>query len=50
MVEKRVWDFGDKGKVKLRAEINNLTDKYDEAYMHYPGPGRNFYVGLSYTY
>lgn len=50
MVEKRIADFQDKGKLKVRAEINNLLDKYDEAYMHYPGPGRNFYVGLSYTY
>jgi outer membrane cobalamin receptor len=38
------------GRLKVRAEVNNLFAKYDEAYLNYPGPGRNFYVGLVYNY
>ncbi|MDR1546572.1 MAG: TonB-dependent receptor, partial [Deltaproteobacteria bacterium] len=50
MVEKRVWDWGEKGHLNLRAEINNVFDAYDLAYLNYPGPGRNFYVGLGYEF
>lgn len=49
-LDKRLWDFEDKGSLSLRAEINNLFDK-DYAYaMDYPMPGRNFYLGLRYNY
>jgi vitamin B12 transporter len=48
MIEKRLFEFQDKGKIKLKLEVNNIFDKYDEAYLHYPGPGRNYYLGLSY--
>jgi vitamin B12 transporter len=51
VLEKGLWDFqDDKGKLKARLEVNNLLDKYDTNYMHYPGPGRNFYLGLAYEY
>jgi outer membrane receptor protein involved in Fe transport len=49
-LEKGLVEFKDKGRLKGRLEINNLLDKYDEAYISYPGPGRNFYVGLVYEY
>ena len=49
-LEQGIWKFGDVGKLKVRAEVNNLFDKYDEGYISYPGPGRNYYVGLVYQY
>lgn len=49
-IEKRIVDFENKGQLKIRAEINNIFNRYDESYITYPGPGRNFYVGLRYTY
>jgi outer membrane receptor for ferrienterochelin and colicin len=49
-LEQGIWEFADMGKLKVRAEVNNLFDKYDEAYLTYPGPGRNYYVGLVYKY
>ena len=49
-LEKGIVGFVDMGKLKVRAEINNIFDKYDEGYISYPGPGRNFYVGLKYVY
>jgi len=49
-LEQGIWKFADLGKLKVRAEVNNLFDKYDEAYLTYPGPGRNYYLGLKYEY
>jgi outer membrane cobalamin receptor len=43
-------EFADKGKLKARAEVNNLIDKYHESYLNYADPGRSFYVGLVYSY
>jgi vitamin B12 transporter len=49
-LDKRLWDFNEKGNLALRLEINNLFDK-DYAYvMGYPMPGSNFYAGLRYNY
>ncbi|MDR2611581.1 MAG: TonB-dependent receptor [Deltaproteobacteria bacterium] len=41
---------GDKGTIKLRFEARNIFDNDNEVYYNYPGPGRNFYVGLKYVY
>jgi len=49
-VEKGLLKFEKNGGIKIRAEVNNLFDKYDEPHPSYPGPGRNFYVGLSYDF
>ncbi|MCL2029512.1 MAG: TonB-dependent receptor, partial [Deltaproteobacteria bacterium] len=49
-LELGIMEFADMGKMKVRAEVNNLLDKYDVGYIGYPGPGRNFYVGLKYVY
>ncbi|MDR1488008.1 MAG: TonB-dependent receptor, partial [Deltaproteobacteria bacterium] len=49
-LEKRLWDFGDKGNLGLRAEVNNIFDSDYAFNLDYPLPGRNFYVGLRYTY
>jgi len=49
-LEKGLLDFADKGKLKARAEVNNLMDKYHEGYLNYADPGRSFYVGLVYSY
>jgi vitamin B12 transporter len=50
-LEKGLVDFGKKlGGLTLRTEVNNLFDKANEMYWNYPGPGRNFYVGLRYDY
>ena len=50
MAEKEIGEFAGQGRLKARVEVNNLFDRYDEAYYHYPGPGRNFYAGLVYEY
>ena len=50
MVEQGIWQFPDAGKLKLRAEVNNLFDADYRSGSTYPGPGRNFYVGLVYQY
>jgi vitamin B12 transporter len=50
MVEKRIIDWREKGHLNLKLEINNIFDGYDEGYINYPGPGRNFYVGMAYEY
>jgi vitamin B12 transporter len=50
MVEKRIFDFGEKGHLNLRGELNNAFDRYDLAYLGYPRAGRNFYLGVSYEY
>ncbi len=49
-LEKGLWEFENMGKLKVRAEVNNVFDKYLEQYIEYPGPGRNFYLGLIYEY
>ncbi|MDR2352473.1 MAG: TonB-dependent receptor, partial [Deltaproteobacteria bacterium] len=52
VIEKGIWNIegGDYGKIKIRAEINNLFDNCNEVYYDYPGPGRNFYIGLIYEF
>jgi vitamin B12 transporter len=52
-VEKGLFDIGSDGKfgkVKLRVEVKNMFDNHNEIYYDFPGPGRNFYVGLKYVY
>ncbi|MDR2208859.1 MAG: TonB-dependent receptor [Azoarcus sp.] len=50
-LEKELVDIGRQyGKLTLRTEVNNLFDKANEMYWNYPGPGRNFYVGLRYDF
>ncbi|MDR2338783.1 MAG: TonB-dependent receptor [Deltaproteobacteria bacterium] len=51
-IEKGLVDFGevgDRGKLSLRLEMNNIFDNKNETYLDFPGPGRNFYVALKYT-
>ncbi|MDR1607360.1 MAG: TonB-dependent receptor [Deltaproteobacteria bacterium] len=50
MAEKRIFDWAEKGHLNLRLELNNVFDRYDLAYLGYPKPGRNFYLGVSYEY
>ncbi|MDR1312220.1 MAG: TonB-dependent receptor [Deltaproteobacteria bacterium] len=52
-VEKGLFEIGPEGKygkLKLRVEAKNLLGSKNETYMDYPGPGRNFYVGLKWVY
>lgn len=49
-MDKRLWEFEDKGALGLRLEVNNLFDKDYAPTYDYPMPGRNFYVGLNYNY
>jgi vitamin B12 transporter len=50
-VERELARLGDSGgALTLRTEINNLFDGKNEVYWDYPGPGRNFYVGLRYSF
>lgn len=47
---KQLFELGDYGKMDIKVEVNNIFDK-DYAYVDtYPMPGRNFYVGLVYSY
>jgi len=49
-VEKGLFKIGKYGSIKLRANVNNFFDSKNEAFLDYNGPGRNFYLGLVYTY
>jgi len=49
-LEKGIWDFNDRNKLKLRAEVNNLFNNDNMVVLNYPGPERNFYVGLKYEF
>ena len=49
-LEKGIWDFTDKSKLKLRTEVNNLFNNDNMVMWGYPGPERSFYVGLKYEY
>ncbi|MDR3204850.1 MAG: TonB-dependent receptor [Deltaproteobacteria bacterium] len=49
-LEKRLWDFEKFGHLNLKAQINNIFDAFYMPYINYPGPGRNFYVGLAWEY
>ncbi|MDR0775455.1 MAG: TonB-dependent receptor [Azonexus sp.] len=49
-LEKELVDVKQVGKLTLRAEVSNLFDQANEVYWNYPGPGRNFYLGLRYDY
>ena len=49
-LEKGLLDFAENGSLSLRAELNNMFDDRNESYLDYPGPGRNFYLGLRYNY
>jgi vitamin B12 transporter len=50
-LEKELSDFGGRyGRLTLRTEVNNLFDAKNEVYWNYPGPGRNFYVGLRHDF
>ena len=43
-------EWGDAGKLSLKAEIRNLTDDKYAPIKDYPMPGRSFYLGLRYDY
>jgi vitamin B12 transporter len=50
-IEKGLMTFGangEGGKLSIRVEVNNMFDNKNETYLDYPGPGRNFYIGLKY--
>jgi Outer membrane receptor for ferrienterochelin and colicins len=48
---KRLMDFGDeKHQLSLNVAIRNVFDQYYESIVDYPGPGRNFYIGLRYDF
>lgn len=47
---KRLYDWGDKGRLTLKLDILNLTDKYYETAYTYPEVGQSFMVGLRYDY
>ncbi|MDR0311278.1 MAG: TonB-dependent receptor, partial [Acidobacteriota bacterium] len=49
-VEKGLYNWKENGSLKLRAEIRNIFDADNMPYLDYPGPGRNFYVGLRYGF
>ena len=49
-VEKGLYKWNNNNGFKLRAEISNIFDDANMPYMDYPGPGRNFYVGLRYSF
>lgn len=50
-LNKRLMDFSDeKHQISLNVAVRNLFDKYYESRVDYPGPGRNFYVGLRYDF
>lgn len=45
-LEKGLITFDDCSKLSLKVDVNNLFDADNDSYFDYPGPGRNFYVGL----
>lgn len=47
---KQLFDTDGYGKVDIKMEVNNLFDKKYAYVDDYPMPGRNFYVGLVYSY
>jgi vitamin B12 transporter len=50
-IEKGIYTFGENGeggKLSLKVAINNMFDNKNQTYYDYPGPGRNFYLGLKY--
>ncbi len=49
-IDKRIWEFENAGELSLRGEINNLFDEDYASVLDYPQPGRNFYLGVRYTY
>ncbi|MDR1040740.1 MAG: TonB-dependent receptor [Deltaproteobacteria bacterium] len=49
-VSMRILDFEDNGNLTVKAKINNVLDEYVDYTLNFPQPGRNFYLGLAYTY
>jgi Outer membrane receptor for ferrienterochelin and colicins len=49
-LEKSLITFDNCSKLSLKVDVKNLFDSDNDAYLDYPGPGRNFYVGLRYDY
>ncbi|MDR1395405.1 MAG: TonB-dependent receptor, partial [Deltaproteobacteria bacterium] len=49
-VRKRVLDFGGRGHLDIRAEVQNLFDRYYASIRDYPAPGRSFLAAVSYVY
>jgi Outer membrane cobalamin receptor protein len=47
---KRLYEWPDKGRLILKADILNLTDKFYETTTSYPQEGRSFILGLRYEY
>lgn len=47
---KQLFELGNYGKMDIKVEVNNLFDKKYAYVDDYPMPGRNFYVGLIYSY
>jgi vitamin B12 transporter len=52
VLQKRIWQFKDSGKISARLEVNNISDKLyaTNATRTYYMPGRNFSAGLVYEY
>lgn len=49
-MKKQLFDLEGYGKIDLKAEVNNLFNREYACIENYPMPGRNFYVGLAYSY
>jgi vitamin B12 transporter len=49
-LSKMLYDWNDYGKVTLKGDILNLTNRFYHVSAGYPQPGRAFYVGLRYDY
>ncbi|MDR1041682.1 MAG: TonB-dependent receptor [Deltaproteobacteria bacterium] len=49
-MSKKLADLGAGGSVAIKVSVNNLFNRYYEASKEYPSAGRNFYVGLAYSY
>jgi vitamin B12 transporter len=49
-IQKRLFDWDEKGYLNAMGQLNNVFNAYDQPYINYPRPGRNFYLGLSYEF
>jgi vitamin B12 transporter len=52
VLQKRIWQFKDSGKISARVEVNNISDKLyaTNTTRTYYMPGRNFHAALVYEY
>ncbi len=49
-IQKKILDFQSGGDLSLRGEVRNLLDKDYAHVKGYPMPGRNFILGVNYTF